>query len=205
MRRHNSCPAVSTPYSLMDLTPENLERLLNWLHPNREEAGLEYERIRALLMKHFEAHGYASVADKLADATMDRTAETITDEQIENWVGKKERIFFRVGYYILLEYVNRRLQVEELPDDLNVPTPEPDKDIEVKADCLEQCLQQLEPEHQWIVAYYRGTKAEKKKNRQELARKMGVTLAVLRVKALRIRKTLKPCIRKCIEEARRAL
>lgn len=182
----------------MALTPESFERLLNWLHPDREEAGREFVRIRALLIRKFEAHDCCS-ADRLADATIDRVADTLTPEMIENWVGKKEKKFFRVAYYILLEDKNR-LEVE-LSDDFNVPSPDPSDDelLELKSGCLEKCLQTLPPDkRELITRYYQGTRAEKIRNREDLARERGLELSALRVKALRIRKELKCCIQKCL-------
>lgn len=182
----------------MALTPESFERLLNWLHSDPEEAGREFVRIRALLIRKFESQDCCS-ADRLADATVDRVAETLTPVMIEQWVGKKEKKFFRVAFYILLED-KKRLEVE-LPDDINVPNPDPNEhlDLERKLGCLEKCLQTLPPEkRELITRYYQGSKAEKIKNREDLTRELDVALPALRVKALRIRKDLKCCIQKCL-------
>lgn len=182
----------------MALTSESLERLLNWLHPDPEEAGQELVRIRALLTRKFESHHCCS-ADRLADATVDRVAETLTPEMIENWVGKKEKKFFRVAYYILLED-KKRLEVG-FSDDFNVPNPDrsEDEELELKLRCLEKCLETLPPDKRKLITrYYQGTKAEKIKNRDDLAREFKLALPALRVKALRIRKDLKSCIQKCL-------
>lgn len=187
----------------MALTSESFERLLNWLHSDREEAGREFVRIRALLIRKFEAHDCCS-ADKLADATIDRVADTLTPEMIEQWVGKKEKKFFRVAFYILLEN-KKRLEVE-LSDDFNVPNPDPndDEDLELKLGCLEKCLQTLPlDKRKWITGYYEGSKATKKKKRGDLARELNLQLPALRVKALRTRKDLKHCIQKCLGKAGR--
>ncbi len=188
----------------MALTPQSFDRLLNWLHPDPEEAGQEFVRIRGLLIRKFEGHDRCS-ADRLADATVDRVAETLTPEMIENWVGKKEKKFFRVAFYILLED-KKQLEVELL-DDVNVPNPDTgeDEDLELKLECLEKCLQTLPPDkREMITRYYQGSKAEKIKNRDDLARELNLQLPALRVKALRIRKDLKCCIQKCLANAGRA-
>ncbi len=179
----------------MDLTPESFERLLNWLHSDPEEAGREYERIRALLIRKFQLHDCSS-ADRLADATIDRVAKTLTPEMIEEWKGKKDKKFFRVAYYITLEDKNPEV---ELPDDLNVPNPDKDEDPEPMSRCLEECLKTLSPDRcELINRYYQGTRAEKIKNRGDLARKLNLPLTALRVRSLRIRKDLKCCIQKCL-------
>lgn len=190
----------------MDLSPESFERLLNWLHPNREEAGQEYQRICALLTKHFQSQG-CYIPDKLADATMDRVGRVLTTAEIENWVGAKERYFFRVAFYILLEERDRERAHPEMqiPDGLEIPKPDEEEDLELRSDCLQECLQELSTEdRELVVRYYRGKKAIKIKNREELARELNLNLPGLRVRAHRLRKNLKRCIDRCLEEAARS-
>lgn len=185
----------------MDLLRESFERLMNWLHPNREEAGQEYQRIRALLIKNFQSHG-CSCPDKLADTTMDRVAQTLTDEKIANWFGEKERYFYRVAYYILLEERDKGLQEVQIPDGLDFINPEEEEDLEPRLQCLEKCLQKLSTtKRELIVKYYHGKRAIKIKNREELARDLNLNLPGLRVRALRIRRELKTCIERCLKKA----
>lgn len=182
----------------MDLTPENFRRLLNWLHPNDEEAGQEYERIRTLLVRKFSSHGCSS-PDRLADKTLDRAAEKLTPEKIEKWTGKKERYFYRVSYYILLEDKASGKE-EELSDNLNIIEYDRDEDLEPALECLEKCLQQLSTlNRELITRYYRGKGGAKIENRKKLAIDLNLELPVLRVKALRIRRGLKICIENCLK------
>ena len=187
----------------MQLSPENFERLLNWLHPNREEAGQEYQRIRSLLIKKFQAHG-CHLPDELADATMDRVARKLTTERIENWVGDKEPLFYRVAYYILLEYRDKVLPELQIPDGLEVQKPDEEEDSEPQLRCLEKCLQELSAgKRELIVKYYQGKRSLKIKNREELARELNLNLPGLRVRALRIRRELRKCIERCLKVAAR--
>lgn len=185
----------------MVLLPESFERLLNWLHPNRDEAGQEYQRIRALLIRKFQAAGYSS-ADKLADVTIDRVAQTLTTETIENWVGKKERKFFRVAYYVSLEERGQSLRQIPLEDIFDFRNPDEEEDLEPKLHCLEKCLHGLtSAKRELIVRFYEAEEASRIKNQQELARGLNLTLPGLRVRALRIRAELRPCIEKCLSNA----
>ena len=182
----------------MQLSPENFERLLNWLHPNREEAGQEYQRIRALLIKKFQSHS-CHFPDKLADVTMDRVAKKLTPARVENWVGDKEPYFYRVAYYILLEDRDN-LPEMQIPEDFEVTKPDDKEDLEPKLRCLEKCLSELpNAKRELIVKYYQGKRSVKIKNREELARDLNVNLPGLRVRALRIRKELRACIEKCLK------
>lgn len=188
----------------MQLSPENFERLLNWLHPHREEAGQEYQRIRALLIKNFQAHG-CYLPDKLADETMDRVAQKLTPETIENWVGDKEPFFYRVAYYILLEDRGRGFLEVQIPDGFEVQKPDEGEDLEPKLRCLEKCLPELpDAKRELIVKYYRGSRSVKIKNREELARDLNLNLPGLRVRALRIRKELRTCIERCLKVTARS-
>ena len=189
--------SLNNLYSLMILSPDNFERLLNWLHPNRDEAGQEYQRIRTLLIRNFQARG-SSVPDRLADATMDRAAERLTTEKIESWIGPKERYFLRVAYYILRED-QQSLREIPIPDGLDIRTPYEDEDLEPKFHCLEKCLHKLTPvKRKLIVKYYRGERGSWKKNRAELARDLNLTLSALRIRAVHTILELRPCIEKCL-------
>lgn len=189
----------------MALTPDNFKRLLDWLHPDPDEAVREYERIRALLIRKFKAQDCGAAAEQLADKTIDRVAKKLTPEVIENWVGKKEKKFLKFAYYILLEH-KKGLEVE-WPEDMDVPNPVDDddenEDSEATRKCLDKCLETLTPDtRNLIIRYYQGSKATKIKQREELARELGLTLPALRVKALRIRKWLKRCIQDCLANTR---
>jgi len=184
----------------MDLSLESFERLLNWLHPNPAEAGQAYQRIRALLIKDFQSH-VCPYPDTLADATMDRVAKTLTPEIIENWVGEKERYFYRVAYYILHEDKSKRLLEMQMPDGFDVTTPDEDEDLEIKLHCVRKCVQDLSPDRRELIAKYYDESTVKLRNREELARDLNFTLPGLRVRAHRIRRELKPCIKRCVWNA----
>ncbi len=184
----------------MALSPESFNRLLNWLHPDREMAGQEYQRIRSRLIGHFQAHG-CSAPDELADATMDRVATILTSGKIQNWVGEKAKYFFRVAYWILREAKRKGEPETQIPDDLPFVTTE-NEDLELLSECLKECLQKLSAaDRELIERYYFGEIA--KKNRAELARDLNIDLPSLRVRAHRIRKELRKCIEKCLQETDR--
>jgi hypothetical protein len=178
----------------MDLTQESFDRLLTWLHPNREEAGRVYEKIRAGLVHKFQSRG-CSLPDKLADQTIDRVARKLA-EVAETYVGEREPYFRRIGYYILLEYFATNTEKIELSQDFPLPTP---ADIEPEFACLEKCIKTLPPrKRELIEKYYQGDKAMKIRLRKELALSLDLELPVLRLQARRIRVVLKKCIVECL-------
>ncbi|HEY6803975.1 MAG TPA: hypothetical protein VI306_10385 [Pyrinomonadaceae bacterium] len=183
----------------MDLSPETFELLLNWLHPDREAAGEVYQRIRALLVKTFQNHG-CSIPDKLADLTIDRVAQRLNAEFIENWNGEKAKYFSRVGYYILLENRKKNLHETQMSEKFDATNPEKEDELERRLNCLEECLGKLSAaKRELIMGYYYGKRAIKIKNREQLAEDLNLNVAGLRVRALRIRKELKMCIEQCLE------
>ena len=187
----------------MELTPENFTRLLGWLDPNPEAAGQAYVRIRADLTRKFTSQR-CMIPDKLADITIDRVAAILTPTIIQNWKGEKERYFYRVAYYVLLESKAHKIEEIELPSDLAVHFLQTDEDLEIERalECLDKCVEKLSTgKRELITKYYRGSKAVKIANRRELARKLNLELPVLRVQALRIRKELKTCIEECLQKS----
>lgn len=179
----------------MDLTQDSFDRLLFWLHPDHEEAGKVYEKIRLTLIRTFASHG-CLLPDKLADKTIDRVAAKLP-LIIQTWEGRPDPYFHRVGYYVLLEYFASKKDEVELGDDVVL---EDQDDIEPEFACLEKCIGNLTQSKQELIRkYYRGDKAAKIRQRRELAISFNLELPVLRVKVLRIRTYLKECIENCLE------
>ena len=62
------------------------------------------------------------------------------------------------------------------------------------------CLQELSTQKRdLILAYYAKEKQAKIDHRAEMARRLGISVDALRVKAHRIRTTLEECIKRCVE------
>lgn len=179
----------------MDLTQESFDRLLTWLHPDPEEAGKTYVKIRSGLIKKFASHG-CSLPDKLADDTIDRVASKLP-AIADTYVGDPERYFYRVAYYVLLESFAKNPNETELTSDLYSADRE---DVEAEFYCLEKCMNDLSSQKQYLIRnYYRGDKGTKIRRRKELALTFNLELPALRVKALRIRQDLKGCIEDCLQ------
>src|SRR5688572_2807527 len=181
----------------MDLTQETFDLLLHWLHPDSEEAGQIYVRIRSNLIKKFSSHN-CSLPDRLADLTIDRVAKKLPDI-VETYVGEREPYFHRVAYYVLLESLSKHVDEVELPNDLTLVAPDDIEDVELESACLEKCMNCLAPRKQYLIRhYYQGDKGAKIRQRQELALRYNVALPALRIQALRIRQDLKSCIIDCL-------
>lgn len=186
----------------MDLTQDSFDRLLIWLHPDPEEAGKLYVKIRSDLTRKFSSHG-CSHPDKLADITIDRVAQKL-EEIADTYKGDREPYFHRVAYYVLLESFAKHVDEVELSDDLQIVAPSDIDSVEPEFDCLEKCIERLAAQKQNLIRnYYQGDKGVKIRRRQELASTFELELPALRIKALRIRQDLKGCIIQCLRAQQR--
>jgi hypothetical protein len=181
----------------MDLTRESFDQLLAWLHSDPEEAGARYVKIRSGLVKKFTSH-HCSQPEKLADVTIDRVAKKLP-EIVDTFVGERERYFYRVAYYVLLESINKSADEVELTERMPLVAPDDDDDVEAEFECLDKCMGGLPPQTKDLITnYYRGEKGAKIRQRRELAVKLNVELPILRVLVLRIRQDLRACILDCL-------
>jgi DNA-directed RNA polymerase specialized sigma24 family protein len=180
------------------LTQERFDDLLKWLNTDRNRAGEIYEEIRTSLIKGFSAHG-CTVADELADETINRVAIKLP-EFAGDYVGAPVRYFRRVAHYVHLEHLKRSRHVVDLPDDMQIRSYEIE-DVEQEYGCLEQCMDQLRPSSRTLVIqYYQGEKGVKIASRKQMATHLKTELPQLRLKAHRIRMTLKECITDCLKQ-----
>ncbi|HEY0003998.1 MAG TPA: hypothetical protein VGB17_04240 [Pyrinomonadaceae bacterium] len=175
------------------LTQEAFDTLLAWLSPDREQAGEKYERIRTRLIKVFTVRGCFDAED-LADETINRVAKKVKDIA-DTYIGDPSLFFYGVARNVHLEYVKKK--VKPLPQ-----LPAADEDKERKYECLDQCIKLLPQENREIVLqYYLEEKKARINNRREMARRLGIELNALRIRAHRIRASLKECVDKCLSLA----
>jgi DNA-directed RNA polymerase specialized sigma24 family protein len=185
------------------LSADAFDGLLAWLDPDRELAGEKYERIRVGLIRGFQKHGCV-LPEELADETINRVARRLPDI-VETYVGEPVRYFYGVAHHVHMEYLRKPkavslTQTSLLLKDLPVPSYPPD-DVEPEYECLKHCMEHLTPENrEMILQYYQGERDIKIKLRKELAERLGMKLANLRLRAQRVRNMLKDCILHCLEQ-----
>ena len=158
------------------LTPEEMDRLLARLHPDREAAAREYLRLHYKLVRYFEWRDVL-YAEDLADETLNRVARCA--EPILNLPAYA----MGVARNVLREF--QRDQRRRLPD---LPAPSaPPADAELA--WLEAALARLKPEERALIRdYYR--EGQPKSVRQELSGREGLTPNALRIRVCRIRDKL---------------
>ena len=173
------------------ITEENWNRFLLWLHPDPDQAGEKYRDIQRRLIKLFVCRGCGCPED-LADETINRVILK-AGEIADGYEGDPALYFFGVARYVHHEYLREK----------TVPRPPPVEEpssTEEEYECLEQCIESL-PERgkELFLEYYREEKRTKMENRRRLAEKLGIPLNALRIRACRIRMNLQACVLECLK------
>jgi DNA-directed RNA polymerase specialized sigma24 family protein len=175
------------------LSQEAFDALLDWLDPDREQAGIKYEQIRSRLIKIFTGRGCID-PEELADETINRVTSKLTEIQKE-FTGDRARYFFGVANKVYLEYLRRKTPQPQSP-------PADSARAELEYRCLEQCIARLSEEDRALLLKDYGAKGRTQAERRKaLADELGISLNALRIRVYRIRVGLKECIEKCIQDS----
>jgi RNA polymerase sigma factor (sigma-70 family) len=185
------------------LTQSAFERLLNWLDENSESGGQRYVEIRRRLFQYFDRKNCSSPLE-LADETLNRVARRL-EEEGDIPGSTPSQFCFNTARYIFLESLRKRQHHQSLHEGLAASS-DFQKDAEEeqhRSDCLEQCLQKLDPQDQTLIlSYYQGERISRIENRKTMAVKLGVSINALSIRACRIRIKLESCIRKCLKDGK---
>jgi RNA polymerase sigma factor (sigma-70 family) len=183
------------------IPPESFEEILAWLHPDRNEAANIYVQLREDLTRIF-AWNKCADPDGLTDEVFDRVARKVHEVR-QTFEGDPKLYFYGIARNLIKESPKRtRKQVSLEDTDLPAPDPEPeDESAVMREGCLNSCLQKLSAEkRELILDYYAKDKQAKIDYRNELARKMDISVETLRVRVHRLRGTLEKCIEKCLAD-----
>ena len=168
--------------------------MLDWLDPDREQAGMKYEQIRRRLIKIFTGRRCVEPED-LADETINRVTSKL-DEIEKEFSGDRTRYFFGVANKVYLEYLRRKSPQPPLSSHVDSDR------VELQYHCLERCIDQLSDENRELLLRYYGVEGRAKvEHRKALAEEFGIAPNALRIRAYRIRLALQECVEKCVERA----
>lgn len=121
------------------MSQESFEGLLDWLDPDRDQAGVKYEQIRGGLINYFTFRAPCDAED-LADETINRVISRLPE--IKNQVnGEAPRYFYGVARKVHLEYLRRKT-----PQPRSEPVVDSER-VEIEHQCLEQCMKKLSDEN----------------------------------------------------------
>ena len=194
------------------LKSQEFEKLLARLDTDRDGAAAEYELLRRKLITFFRRNRVSAV-EELADETIDRIARKLDTEEIHD----VNLYAYGVARNVCLEMHRRNdrlisiedhvgdsdlLRGERNPEDRIVEKVQNARSLE----CLQRCLVNLPSERrQLIVEYYKGEKRVRIKLRQELAKRLGVSIQSLRNEANTIRDKLRRCVSRCLRSGARQI
>jgi DNA-directed RNA polymerase specialized sigma24 family protein len=185
-------------------------RLLEWLDDGEDSRGVTYLEMHRRLVTYFDRRGRPS-PNELADETLNRIGKTLErDGVIET--TPPARYCYVIARFVLLEDIRRERRHVPLEFEPRVSAsgvlaqarPEPGEVFaarEHRLDCLECCLQKLTPEQrELIVEYYRDGRGQRIEQRRDMAKRLGITMNALGIRACRIRSTLEACVAACKKE-----
>jgi DNA-directed RNA polymerase specialized sigma24 family protein len=175
------------------ITREGFDQLLTWLDPDREQAGVRYEKIRHRLIEIFASRGCREAED-LADEVINRVARKSQDVA-EGYVGDPAHYFYAVAKNVRLEYWKVKPPAE-MP---TTPEPISEEQLSRELACLEQCLGHLpEQAREQFLQYHSEEQQVKIGHRKELCNRLGISPNALRIRIHRIGMILKRCLEDCL-------
>ncbi|MCU1267744.1 MAG: hypothetical protein JWM21_4062 [Acidobacteria bacterium] len=175
-----------------EITRERFAGFLEWLSPDSNTAGEEYERLRFRLCTFF-AQRQCGFPDELADETINRVILKSSAETIENKVA----YFYGVAKNVYRESLRKErthLDIDEI--DIAAKTPE---EPSFSRECLDKCLEQLSPEtRSLLLDYFSEAKLAKIELHRRLSESLDMTQTALRMRIMRSKQKLKICVQECM-------
>jgi RNA polymerase sigma factor (sigma-70 family) len=183
------------------IPPESFDEILAWLNPDRDRAAAIYVQLCEDLTKIFTWNRSPDPAGS-TDAVFDRVARKVHDLP-HTFIGDPRLYFYGVARNLIKEIPKRNQRHVSLEGAELASNPRSEAEQEtatMREDCLRACLQKLRGDkRELILEYYAKDKQAKIDHRAEMARRLGISVDALRVKAHRIRTTLEECIKRCVE------
>jgi DNA-directed RNA polymerase specialized sigma24 family protein len=170
------------------------DHLLDWLDGNDHVAARKYEEIRRRLMKFFERRGCSS-SDEQVDRVIDRVARRLT-EGARIYAMSPYQYFAGVARNVFYEYLRqRRLTLTDVP----AIVPDDSAWSQRRMECMERCWSLVSPQtRQMMIDYCSVDKAAKRREREALAARHGLSLNSLRIRVHRVRLALERSLAICL-------
>ncbi|HKU75807.1 MAG TPA: hypothetical protein VJR02_17995 [Pyrinomonadaceae bacterium] len=175
------------PNQQNDETKNPLNALLLLFDPDREIAGLTYERVRQELIAFFAKHGCVD-PEALTDETLTRAASQV----VKGTIVKAEPITYVRGIarhvkYRYFKQLSRPFSPPPLPDI---------EEVERETECLRKCAGLHAEAYEFVSSYVLADEQA----RLRMAKRLGISIDGLRSRIHRYREELRNCRRKCLKE-----
>ncbi len=184
------------------LTEERWEALIAQLDPDRDpdRAGDRYEEIRRKLVRLFEWRG-CNDPESLADKTIDRVSRRLAEGVVLR-SSDPYGYFCGVAHLVYKEYLREISREKTALEHGQWPPPtfpEDEEPPDRALECLRRCLDQLPRDKCDLMLRYHQ-REDNIRNRQTLARDLGIPLNALRIRVHRVRRKLEDCVQKCLKQ-----
>ena len=175
-----------------EVTQEEFARFLEWLSPDHEHVGEEYEHLRFRLCTFFSLR-HCSFADELADETINRVIMKSAEERIEN----KLAYCYGVAKNVYRESL-RKERIHLDIDDVTIAAKAPEEQS-FSSECLDKCLEKLSPENRdLLLDYFSEAKLRKIELHRRISESLKMTQTALRMRVMRSKEKLKICVQECM-------
>jgi DNA-directed RNA polymerase specialized sigma24 family protein len=175
-----------------EITREEFASFLDWLSPDRDRAGEEYERLRFRLSTFF-AQRQCSFADELADETINRVILKVSEEKIESKIA----YCYGVAKNIYRESLRKQRTYLDI-DDVAIAAKAPEEQS-FSSECLDKCLAELSPESRTLLLdYFSEARQAKIELHQRISKGLNTTQTALRMRIMRSKQKLKICVQECM-------
>ena len=175
-----------------EITREKFAGFLEWLSPDRDRAGEEYERLRFRLCTFF-AQRRCSFADELADETINRVILKSSEEQIENKIA----YFYGVAKNVYRESLRKERPHLDI-DEVQIAATGPEEPS-FSRECLDKCLEKLAPDSRnLLLDYFSEAKLAKIELHRRISEGLQTTQTALRMRVMRTKQKLKICVQECM-------
>lgn len=184
-----------------EVAKENFDKLLDWLSPDRDVAGIRFERIRDGLIRYFRLKG-CHEPELLADESMNRVINRIDTLDLMTGASPTS-LFYGFAGKVFLEYLrtekNRHIQLSDAFERVLVRAARSSSNVAI--DCLRECMNDLNIfDGKLIIEYYSEDKRAKFELRRQIAFQNEMAMGTLHTRIHRIKGTLRPCVEKCMSK-----
>jgi DNA-directed RNA polymerase specialized sigma24 family protein len=174
------------------LTREKFFSFLEWLSPDMDHAGEEYERLRFRLCTFFSQR-QCSFADELTDETINRVVLKASEEKIESKIA----YCYGVARNVYREWLRKQRAHLDI-DEIQIAAKDPDEPS-FPSECLDKCLQELSLESRTLLLdYFSEEKTAKIDLHQRISQSLKMTQTALRMRVMRAKGKLKICVEQCM-------
>ncbi|HEV7798778.1 MAG TPA: hypothetical protein VGO73_11510 [Pyrinomonadaceae bacterium] len=175
-----------------EVTQEKFASFLEWLSPDNESAGEEYERLRFRLCTFFSQR-HCSFSDELADETINRLILKVSEEKIESKIA----YCYGVARNIYREWLRKQRTHLDI-DDVTIAAKAPEEQS-FSSECLDKCLGELSPETRTLLLdYFSEAKRAKIELHRRISKSIQTTQTGLRMQVMRSKQKLKICVQECM-------